>query len=489
MKTTIIIWLSIICLGLTVHAQEAEKTDNPTAIEKEFPLSGNWQIISYQVIGYPEMNTAEIKAWINRVIKFNTNMVIMYEKGTMKVCPISESQVVQKDAEGYFLIGYKVKPHRLGVINKEIQVITLTCATESWFGKTQEFVILSDELMLIYWDGVLFYLVKRMANQQKISKVTGKLFVMPQSVGTLMPDTVFSQEVLATTFPNYQIELLTHITEDKKQVLSHFELYLQKELKLAVYPNPNTMTIDQIKIFDEQAVMPGKTQLGDLFQDIFSDISEIIDCQAGIKERQGQTVCSFLDMEMIQYVFEPKNKINGQLVSPVEALNQAKLVEVIWKANSGLITSDTHRSFSTSDNLAHSAENSHIQIATTTVLLDVESAYKIQEKQLNELSHQLTILLEKPQPELARITEPTETEVSSQTTTKPDLSKLLTVFQTAQAAWLRYRDDNCQWRSTLVTNQSEKANKTFTCLEKITAERIKEIEAIFEDLKTRINGG
>jgi len=516
MKTIMMIGLSIISLSIVAYAEDVENTqhdesiekietvnnqaeieqpkvenvehvEKPAAIKKDFALSGNWQIISYQVIGYPKMSRLEIKTWMNRVIKFNPKMAIMYEKGTMKVCPIVDIQETEKEAEGYFLIGYKVKPHRLGVMNKEIKVTTLTCRTESWFGKTQEFINLSDEQVVIYWDGVLFYLVKRMNNQQ--TSFIEKLYVMPQSVGTLMPDTIFSQETITATFPNYLVELITYTTENQKQALSHFELYQQHHLKFAIYPNPNTMTIEKIKIFDEQAVMPGKTQLGDSYQKIFPDVTEFIDCQAGVQERQGQTICSFQNMDMIQYIFEPQSIINEQLVSPIEALNQAKLVEVIWQANESLIANNPQSSPNkTNPNMSSNGEteNANPQATIATVPLDVESAYKIQEKQLHEVYEQLMTLLK--QQASTKTTTPSETENASKATTKANLADLLTIFQTAQTAWVQYRDDNCRLHSTLVVNQTEKANKAFSCLEKITVERIKEIETIFQGLESKTNG-
>jgi len=107
---------------------------------------------------------------------------------------------------------------------------------------------------------------------------------------------------------------------------------------LEIYPTyPTTAKIDRLRIFDDRALAPAETKLGMTYTQVFRSHEKIIDCQAGINDRSEQTLCSFKNMSSIQYVFEPKS-INGRdIFSPIDALNQAELVEIVWTADRSLM--------------------------------------------------------------------------------------------------------------------------------------------------------
>ncbi|MDM8561017.1 DUF1131 family protein [Candidatus Parabeggiatoa sp. HSG14] len=306
------------------------------------PIVGAWKIIGYQIVGYPTMNEAKTKSWIGKVIEFTKQKTVtLYFDKTSQVCPKFTYQVTTENAKGYFLIGYEVKPHRFGITEEEIQLINVICKVKSWLGEHREFIKVSDEQILSYWDGVVFFFVKQSGNIIPLNKKgrAETLLITPQNVGMLNPASDFEKEILVEALPNYRVEKQTSMQtiKDSKRMMEHFEIYQQNKLILKVYPNPTTRKIASIRIFDNRALAPGNVKLGASYTDVFKNEEQLIDCQAGIEERGGQTLCSFKNMSSIQYVFKPKSN-RGRAISPIEALNQAKLVEFVWKADTSLIT-------------------------------------------------------------------------------------------------------------------------------------------------------
>jgi hypothetical protein len=301
------------------------------AAKPTLPIEGLWQIVSYQIVGYSAMSEAEMKSWIGKVAEFSPQKkAILRDSQTVQTCPKFNYQVKTENAEGYFLIGYKIKPHRLGIVEEEIQLVSMACQTESWLGKNREFVIISDEQMLSYDDGTIFFFLKQSDSSKRLTKKGGFLLITPQSVGLLNPDSDFNKKTITQALPGYTIEKIPQEKEKKE----HFKLSREKRVMLEIYHT--TAKIDRICIFDDRALAPAETKLGMNYTQVFRSHEKIIDCQAGINDRSGQTLCSFKNMSSIQYVFKPKS-INEADVSPIEALNQAKLVEIVWTADRSLM--------------------------------------------------------------------------------------------------------------------------------------------------------
>lgn len=309
------------------------------------PIKGSWKIVSYQIVGYPAMSEAKANNWIGKVAEFTTQKTAtLRDASTRQVCPRFDYQVTTKNAEAYFLIGYQIKPHRLGITEEEIQLVSMTCQTNSWLGKYREFVLWTDEQMLSYWNGVIFFFAKQRYRSIRPTALTRPttqsrsktLLITPQSVGTLNPDSDFNKKTLTRALPGYRVK--TKTTKDSDKAVESFELSRQGQRMLEVYPNPEaTQKIGRIRIFDNRALAPAQAKLGTIYVDVFKNDEQLVDCQAGINDRSGQTLCSFENMSSIQYVFEPKSD-GTKNISPIEALDQAKLVEFVWTADPSLIT-------------------------------------------------------------------------------------------------------------------------------------------------------
>jgi hypothetical protein len=254
--------------------------------------------------------------------------------------------VTTEETEGYFSVGYKIDPYRLGIVEQEIQLVTITCQTDSWLVKKREFFIVSDEQMLGYWDGTIFFFLKQ-AESYSGRGGSKTLLITPQSVGLLDPNSDFDKKTIKRGLPNGYTVKVKEMSENSHSV-NHFEIFRQKKLKLAVYPDSASQKIAYIRIFDDRALAPAQARLGITHAQIFRSTEKLIDCQAGIDKKTGrtygkigetygitgETLCSFKKMSNIQYVFKPNQDGN---ISPIDTLNQAELSEIIWKADMNLI--------------------------------------------------------------------------------------------------------------------------------------------------------
>ncbi len=126
----------------------------------ELPIEGTWKIVHYQIVGYTEMSEAQAKSWVDRLIEFTPQTATLRDGANFSECPIFNYQVSTEESESYFLIGYRVKPYSIGIIEEEVQLVILESQSESWLGKQRTFVKVSNEAILANWDGVFYFLDK-----------------------------------------------------------------------------------------------------------------------------------------------------------------------------------------------------------------------------------------------------------------------------------------------------------------------------------------
>jgi uncharacterized protein YecT (DUF1311 family) len=494
MKKTVTV---LLLLGYLISLPEVKAT--PQA--KDLPIAGAWKIISYQIVGYPAMNEAQAKSWIGKLAEFSSRKKATLRESTsqQQVCLDFSYQVSKQTAEGYFLVGYKVPPNRFGVTQPEVEVINLTCKNDSWLGKGREFVKISEELMLSNWEGVFFFFARQADSLTLLSAQGGSkmLLITPQSVGILTPDSDFNEATLSEALPGYTINKISHLSEDKQEIIDAFEFQRQNKLKLKVYPNPTTPKIGRIEISEETARAPANAKLGVTYADVFKDEQQLVDCQAGIQEKlRGKTLCNFKNMSSLQYIFEPKRDSEGNF-SPIEALNQAKLIGFIWTADPSLVMEsvnpDNHKATLTVPPVSppQMAEPKaeaitppkKVEVATlpktettnsTTMAADAstspgpvptvpEAAYKLQEEQLKEVFERLKEALK-----IAGNEGVVEGPVN------------LTNFINAQNAWIEYREKNCSWQASL--KEKKVPDKSFSCLERLTRERVTELKQLLDSI-------
>ncbi len=437
------------------------------------PMVGIWKIISFQMVGYPEMSEFAAVNWIGRTLEWTSRRKLTLRTATggtateIQVCPEATSQVSIQDASGYFSVGYRIEPQRMGILQKDVTVVTVGCKTPSWLGEKREFVLISDHLMLTDWEGIFFFFAKQADNLNLLSTTEGlrDLVVTPHSVNTLMPNSLFTQQTLVEAFPNHQIRELNMLNDEKVAIIRAYELYQGDQLKLKVYPDERYEKISYIEISDPQAIIPGNFKLGSQFADIFTS-EQTIDCQAGIQNYAGQTICFLEGMKTIKFIFKPK-EVEG--LSPIEALNQAQLIGIIWYADPSLSTQ-------TSDKRTEES-SVPVQVAAADAPIVPQSVISVDPSETNSLKPELPF--QQQDKRLAEVYQQIKealTKVSQQENTEGPIN--LTGFIAAQKAWLEYRKESCQWLLTVGVT-----DKTGQCLAKVTQQRIEELEQILQSLQ------
>jgi len=491
---------------------------------QELPITGTWKIMSFQIIGYPALQTQEAERWINRTIQFSEHNATLYDQqGKRHSCAPMNYQVSTEDAEAYFLIGYEVKPHRLGIIEDSILLIRVHCPATSWLGESREFVKINAEQMIANWDGVFFFLVKQEDKKALSATTPEKLIITPQSVGLLNPNSTFNKNTLVAALPqSYQIKKITQTDHEGKIVDARYEAYQKDKLMMIIHPNEQRTQIARIHIFDPQAQAPGQAHLTMSYAEIFQQEQQPIDCQAGINERSGQTLCAFKNMDTIRYVFEPKKVDTDETeLSPIETLRRAPLVELIWHAAPALMTEpeeSLNKTIPKADDEAKVADDAaeiteapeakgvleSTELPTTVntkinepVIKDAQANEASQEQAIINMPEEILTPADSLPEDIEAIYQQQDQRLNklygdlihqlTQTQPSSDDDKVrshgspvsLTYFTAAQRQWLGYRNNNCQWYATLA--EASKANQALlACQASMTQKRADEIQKILD---------
>lgn len=441
-------------------------------LENELPVIGRWKIISYRISSSADKTQA--KNWVDKLIEFTPQTALLYDGDTYPVCPLFEYQVTTENAQQFFLSHYQIEPNQLGVIQTEVQVVTIVCKVPNWPADKSIFIKVTDKQMLSQWNGIIFYFAKQKDPTDPTPLVqttpSDTLLVTPQSVGLISPESDFTQATLMENFPDYTITEETQTNETGQITLADFKLSRENQLLLKVYPDRDTNKIKSISLFAPRVQVPGNAKLGMTYSQLFKDQEAVIDCQAGTTPaRRKQTVCFFKNMPTIQYVFEYQGSSNNGLLSPIEILNHAKLVEWVWIASRPLAPSPVEKKPVKSANTSSETD--------ATGPIDAKTALAIQTQRLQELSHQFGEVVKQQFP----ISPAKEKDQSN----PADQPQSLTYFTQSQQTWEQYHNDNCQWYSSLEPDETQQALKNSTCLEQMTRDRIDEIEQLLKQLPTR----
>ena len=459
-----LIIISLICkLGFQSVYADAQKTDN-------FPLLGKWKIISFQMMDSSQMELTHAQKWIGGVITFSENQTAtLNNHATQGQCQKFTYQLTTPTTKDYFS-KYQVNPLRLGIVKEQIQLVSMSCQVESWLGNHKEFLKVSEEQMLGDWNGVIFFFVK-------LTDEIETLLITPQSVGLLNSNSDFNQTTLIQALPSYTLKQImpdNSLPGDPEQPVEYYKVYQDKQLKLKIYSNEAGQKITRIHIYDQNALAPNHAKIGNSYAEIFNkDNEQLIECQAGIKERNRQTICFFKEMPTIQYIFELKYDDNAGQTTPTEALNRAKLVEFIWTAGPTLINETSASEPLSSVNSKETPTEKVVPIIPL-VAVDVETAYKIEEKRLNEIYNRLNVAL------IKKATRQNNQDNGGDNSEEP---VNLTDFINAQQAWIKYRDYNCHWHASLIMDEVMKSHRSFWCLERMTRERADEMEQVLKPLE------
>ncbi|MBE9562687.1 MAG: hypothetical protein IMF12_07490, partial [Proteobacteria bacterium] len=314
-----------------------------------------------------------------------------------------------------------IKPNQLGIVEKTIQLIEINCETDDWLNKFSWFAKVSDIHMLGYWEGVMFFFVKQTDNDL--------LLITPQSVGMVNSKSLFKPEIIAKLLPKYVFD-------------KDFKSYQENKLILEVYPNSDEHQIIHINIFDDKAIAPANAKIGMSYKDVFNNPEIIVDCEAGVRDLSGKTICSFKNIPTIKYVFKPKPD-----ASPIKALKNAELMEFVWLADPTLMEE------------SELPDRSIPEITTATITNNQVDSLETQITRLTNINNSINTLLE--------------------TLQLKNFEIAMIDFDSTQQTWAQYSDKHCKWYSNFLGVEDDMS----VCMEKITKKRADEMEIFLQKLQ------
>ncbi len=278
-------------------------------------LQGTWKVTSYQIIGYTALSDAEAQAWIGNTIHFVGQSATLRTARGAQSCQSTRYQSRTEDAEGYFLVGYHVKPQQLGITQPQVTVTSANCLQDSWMGAYREFVEYSERQMLTDWEGVLLFLTKQSDGIGTLSNVNQPIMLTPQNLGSITPETVYQYQTLAQAFTGYEIVAKRGYTQVRRQGRTKFE----------IYPNLHTGKVAKVLIYEDTVIAPGGVKIGMTYPQIFNQEGQIVDCEKSFW--RGKSTCYYPSMRAVEYVFNTTRPKSG-----------GQLTEIHWTADINLVS-------------------------------------------------------------------------------------------------------------------------------------------------------
>lgn len=414
-------------------------------------LTGRWQIMSYQIVGYPAMSELDADAWLGRSVEFTDKQATLYSNDTEQRCDAVSFNSTQSDSEAYFLVGYEVKPARLGVLTDNVTVVQANCQTQSWLLPQQEFVLLSEQQMLSNWEGVFFFFKR---------ETDDNLPVMPQSVGMIMPKTAFDLATITQALPKqYEVQQQRYTETVEKPFYSVFQ---GEDRILDIFPSADLSKIGRIQVYGTQISAPNQVRTGQTYAEIFGD-SSTVQCQAELADT-GNAICQVPNMESLQYRFQgvAYTEAESEALS-AEQLKETILAEIIWQPAPELVTEEQRM-----QPQGVALEEEALAMPVEETVASLTENYKASDAHLNtvykQLRDQLTQYLATHQGE------------SSQQAFK--LANLIAV----QRTWLQFRDHNCDWQAGLGAD-AHTQTRSLNCLIRMTDQRSAELSGIMQQLQ------
>jgi len=183
MALILFILLSLIITGCDVSSLEISRNINAPKNMK-LPIYGEWVIEDYKLGPISSMNETEAKSYIGSKAIFHEKMVSVGKSYFLN--PSFKTKNV--NAEDYLIYHYKTSPEFLNIESEKIQIISVS-DKEQYFN---DFIKVSDDLVIVNIDGVFFYLTKE---SEKVQKDNINLSSLPQDVA-ITEDSSSSQEDL-----------------------------------------------------------------------------------------------------------------------------------------------------------------------------------------------------------------------------------------------------------------------------------------------------
>lgn len=116
------------------------------------PLYGEWTVSKFVKAGQTNLTDEKIKSIIGKKAIFS-NFEARFNND---ICKKPNYKIKVVDTENYFESNFKIKPSQLGIDEKEVKVVTISSRNSFY----DEYIQVSDNLILKNYEGVFFFLKK-----------------------------------------------------------------------------------------------------------------------------------------------------------------------------------------------------------------------------------------------------------------------------------------------------------------------------------------
>jgi hypothetical protein len=119
----------------------------------ESPLAGRWEIMNLINTAVAVISEDEAIGWLGVMLVYTEDESVLIEDA----CPKTTYDVRKVPFDEYFL-DYDISPDELKITTDPIEVITLSCNGSVWNVPGAEVIRVSDERLIVNWDGMLYVL-------------------------------------------------------------------------------------------------------------------------------------------------------------------------------------------------------------------------------------------------------------------------------------------------------------------------------------------
>lgn len=185
MGLILIILLVFIMTGCDISTFEiSENISAPKNMN--LPITGEWIIEDYKLSPISSMDEDDIKGYIGDRVIFHEKLVSVGKNYFLN----PSFKVKNVDAEDYLIYHYKTSPEALNIQSEKIQIVSIS-DKEQFFN---DFIKVSDDLLIVNIDGVFFYLTKE---SQMVQKDNVDLSSLPHEIA-IVEDSSMSKEDINT---------------------------------------------------------------------------------------------------------------------------------------------------------------------------------------------------------------------------------------------------------------------------------------------------
>ncbi|MEI8197103.1 MAG: hypothetical protein WCI73_14490 [Phycisphaerae bacterium] len=116
-------------------------------------IFGKWTITGFKFGGISALGEPEARQMVGKVAVITAHEITF--DGTTS--PLTRLETHRADAADYFADGYRTTPETVGIMAKDVRIVTTDCSLAPF----SEFIQLSDARLMVSIEGVFFILARK----------------------------------------------------------------------------------------------------------------------------------------------------------------------------------------------------------------------------------------------------------------------------------------------------------------------------------------